>query len=47
VENGKFIINGNHRAVQGISPSLQKRFLENGMPQDTLNRVLSTGGAVA
>ena len=47
VENGKFIINGNHRAVQGISPSIQKRFLENGMPQDTLNRILSTGGAVA
>lgn len=47
VENGKFIINGNHRAIQGISPNLQKRFLENGMPQDTLNRVLSTGGAVA
>ena len=47
VEDGKFIINGNHRSVQGISPSLQKRFLENGMPQDTLNRILSTGGAVA
>jgi pilus assembly protein CpaF len=47
VENGKFIINGNHGSVQGISPSLQKRFLENGMPQDTLNRILLTGGALA
>jgi len=46
VENGKFIINGSHRAVHGISSSLQKRFLENGMPQDTLNRILLTGGAV-
>jgi pilus assembly protein CpaF len=47
VENGKFIINGSHRAVHEISPSLQKRFLENGMPQDTLNRILLNGGAVA
>jgi pilus assembly protein CpaF len=44
VENGKFIINGSHCAVQGISQSLQKRFLENGMPEDTLNRVLMAGG---
>ena len=47
VENGKFIINGSHNAGQEISPSLQKRFLENGMPQDTLTRILSTGGAIA
>jgi pilus assembly protein CpaF len=47
VENGKFIINGSHRTVHEISPSLQKRFLENGMPQDTLNRILLNGGAVA
>lgn len=47
VENGTFIINGSHRAVHGISSSLQKRFLENGMPQDTLNRILLNGGAVA
>ncbi|HRS64897.1 MAG TPA: CpaF/VirB11 family protein [Spirochaetia bacterium] len=45
VENGKFIINGQHSAVQGISRSLQKRFLENGMPQDTLKQILSMGGA--
>lgn len=45
VEDGKFIINGCHSAVQGISPSLQKRFLENGMPQDTLKQVIEAGGA--
>ncbi|MDI6877920.1 MAG: CpaF/VirB11 family protein [Desulfitobacteriaceae bacterium] len=45
VEDGKFIINGCHSAVQGISPSLQKRFLENGMPQDTLKQILVAGGA--
>lgn len=46
VEDGKFIINGCHSAVQGISPSLQKRFLENGMPQATLKQILAAGGAV-
>ena len=45
VEDGKFIINGTHRAVQEISASLRKRFLENGMPQDTLKQILSMGGA--
>ncbi len=45
VEDGKFIINGCHSALQGISPSLQKRFLENGMPQDTLKQILLAGGA--
>jgi pilus assembly protein CpaF len=45
VEDGKFIINDRHCAVQGISRSLQKRFLENGMPQETLRRILKTGGA--
>jgi len=45
IEDGKFIINGCHSAVQGISPSLQKRFLENGMPQDTLKQILAAGGA--
>lgn len=45
VENGKFIINGSHCAVQGISQSLQKRLLENGMPQDALTRILTAGGA--
>jgi pilus assembly protein CpaF len=45
IEDGKFIINGCHSAVYGISPSLQKRFLENGMPQDTLKQILAAGGA--
>ena len=45
VEDGKFIINGQHCAVHGISQSLQKRFLENGMPQDTLKKILTMGGA--
>ncbi|KUO66655.1 MAG: type II secretion system protein E [Gracilibacter sp. BRH_c7a] len=45
IEDGKFIINGCHSAVQVISPSLQKRFLENGMPHDTLKQILAAGGA--
>ncbi|MGF7145460.1 pilus assembly protein CpaF [Anaerotaenia torta] len=44
VEDGKFIINGCHSVPQGISSSLQKRFLENGMPQDTLKQILAAGG---
>jgi len=44
VEDGKFIINGCHSVLQGISSSLQKRFLENGMPQDTLKQILAAGG---
>jgi pilus assembly protein CpaF len=45
VEDGKFIISGCHNALQGISPSLQKRFLENGMPQNTLIQILAAEGA--
>jgi len=45
LEDGRFIINGRHGVVQGISQSLQKRFLENGMPQDTLKKILKMGGA--
>ncbi len=44
VENGTFIINGYHSSVSGISQNLAKRFLQNGMPQDTLNRILRMGG---
>lgn len=47
MENGKFIISGRHGVIQGISESLQRRLLENGMPQDTLKHILSMGGAVA
>lgn len=44
VEDGKFIIiNGQHRPVQGISSSLQKRFLENGMPQEVLTQITKGG----
>lgn len=46
VEDGKFIVSGQHRAVKGISKSLQKRFLENGMPEESLQRILKMGGAV-
>ncbi len=45
LEDGKFIISGQHCVVQGISKSLQKRFLENGMPQDTMKKILKMGGA--
>jgi len=47
MENGNFIISGRHGVIQGISESLQRRLLENGMPQDTLKHILSMGGAVA
>jgi len=47
VENGKFIITGQHGVVRGISPSLQRRLLANGMPQDTLKRILAMGGVTA
>ena len=40
MDGDKFIINGQHMPVQGISQSLQKRFLENGMPQEVLNHIL-------
>jgi pilus assembly protein CpaF len=43
VEDGKFIIKGQHRQVMGISPSLQKRFLENGMPQEVLAQITKGG----
>jgi pilus assembly protein CpaF len=47
MEQGKFIITGEHGSVQPISESLQRRLLENGMPQATLNRILSMGGEAA
>lgn len=46
IEDNRFVVNGQHGTVQNISQSLQKRFLENGMPQDTLKRILKIGGAV-
>ncbi len=44
MDGDKFIINGHHEQVRRISDSLQKRFLENGMPQEVLDR-LAKGGA--
>ena len=41
VENGKFIISGSHRQVNPISESLARRLMENGMPQDRLERLLT------
>lgn len=39
VENGKFIITGTHRQVSPISESLARRLMENGMPQELLERL--------
>ncbi len=36
-EDGKYTIEGCHEFVQNISPSLQKRLIDNGMPQSQLN----------
>lgn len=41
IENGKFIISGSHRQVNPISESLARRLMENGMPQDRLERLLA------
>lgn len=38
LESDRFIIHGEHERVQGISESLKKRFLENGMPKEQLVR---------
>lgn len=40
VENGRFLITGSHKQVNGISESLARRFMENGMPQEMLTRLL-------
>lgn len=41
VENGTFIISGSHRQVNPISESLARRLMENGMPQDRLEHLLT------
>ncbi|WP_283608479.1 type II/IV secretion system ATPase subunit [Faecalispora anaeroviscerum] len=46
MDGDKFIINGRHEPVSGISSSLQKHFIENGMPQEVLNHILKGGNAV-
>ena len=40
MEDGKFIISGHHEKAGEISPSLQKRLLENGMPNKQLQTML-------
>lgn len=42
VEDGKFIITGEHKQVNAISDSLARRFLENGMPFQVLEGLRST-----
>ena len=44
MEGDQFIINGIHKKVCGISESLKKRFLENGMPVDVLEKIEKGGG---
>ena len=39
VEDGKFIVIGEHKQVNPISDSLARRLMENGMPQEMLTRL--------
>lgn len=39
MEEGKFIIHGYHEQINSISDSLSKRFLENGMPIDIIEKL--------
>ena len=43
IENGRFVIEGSHERESVISEGLCKRFLENGMPQDVINRIRKGG----
>ena len=43
MENGKFIVKGTHEKVEDISESLQRRLLENGMPQGELDALMKGG----
>ena len=43
LENGEFIIKGAHEKVADISKTLQRRVLENGMPQSELNALMKGG----
>jgi pilus assembly protein CpaF len=45
MDGDSFIINGSHQQENTISKSLQKRFLENGMPQEVLNKLMKGGSA--
>jgi pilus assembly protein CpaF len=39
MEDGEFIISGQHKQINSISESLSKRFLENGMPIDIIEKL--------
>jgi pilus assembly protein CpaF len=39
LDGGRFVIGGRHEAVSPISAGLRKRFLENGMPKDILEKL--------
>lgn len=41
IEDGKFVIIGQHRQVNPISESLARRLMENGMPREKLSRLLA------
>lgn len=43
LENGEFIIKGAHEKVADISKTLQRRLLENGMPQSELDALMKGG----
>ena len=40
MEDGKYRIKGRHEEVNPISESLQKRFIDNGMPQEVLTQLV-------
>lgn len=40
MEKGKFVIKGEHIKVNNVSESLKRRFLENGMPKETLQGIM-------
>lgn len=46
MEGAKFIIHGEHKRVNSISKSLRRRLLENGMPKETLSKIIGEGGSV-
>ena len=41
LEDGKYYINGRHEPVHPISANLQKHFIDNGMPQQELDKLLA------
>lgn len=43
MEGSRFIINGDHEKVNGVSESLKRRLLENGMSKETLARITGKG----